>query len=209
MHTPTIHVESVHTQQLPIILEPANADTLAELWPLDDSVSRFLPTDDRPYFATADDLLARVGFRGEAWNVSTVLEENTPRLVGMIGLALTDLHYPIVSTLILDREYHGRGIGTLAKIGIGAYAAQQELPYVQARTLAANIAGRRSLVKSGFVQLPDSEPQREIPYGDGTEKSPKTNWIMIPHLNGYTSKKQAVAQRHFARVQAAHNVRFA
>lgn len=216
----SIHIESGEGAQPPVWLTPADTSTIDALWPLDKSVYRFCPVPDQFHFHDAKQFLTNFD-RQNVWQIHTVVGRGTLKLVGVVGLSDIDSDFPSVSTYLMSPDQRARGVGTRAKIGVGAYyAADAGLLRIRARTLQTNTAAKLSLARSGFVRLPDAVDdfgrRPEVRYGDEKDRATSywTDWTMIlPHGNEppfvLSEQEQEAARAHFADVQAAHRVTIA
>ena len=165
----------ITTEHLTIVSDTTDLDMLhlapfaepevAQYLPLPEAFTRYNPPSSYEGLDTAEAYLEddREDDALVAWGiyVGTVATQN---FVGTIGTSASNVGTPEepertrgvqnVHTGIVSAEWHGRSIGTVAKLAIAAYAfAEQNTHVLFAETSANNHAAAKSLRRCGFSPM--------------------------------------------------------
>lgn len=170
-----------------LTLEPittANFDGITEaLLPPDAETSKWLISGDKNRLASPDSYRTYIeNAEQRAWAIQV---DN--KVVGLSHLWGVSDEYPGVSTYIMNRQYRGRGLGTLAKVGLIAshvFESENSKEIVRTNTLQGNVAAARSLGKMGFYTYgyAQDEQGKYIWQNVGGELNYITQWLVVnPH----------------------------
>jgi len=149
----TIEIVSSQTD-CRVLLEPltkANVDeVVGTLLPPDELANKWLIKNDAKFLQSPDtyeDYLSKPD-QQKAWAIR--IGETA---VGISHLWNLDTEYPGVSTFITRYRNLGKGIGTMARVGLissHVFVPQSNTEFVQTATLQGNVPATRSLEKAGF-----------------------------------------------------------
>jgi len=136
-----------------VLLEPltnANVDeVVGTLLPLDEHAGKWLIKNDAEFLRSPDTYKEYLSKPDQkAWAIR--IGETA---VGISHLWNLDTEYPGVSTFITRYRNLGKGIGTMARVGLissHVFVPQSNTEFVQTNTLQDNVPATRSLKKAGF-----------------------------------------------------------
>lgn len=154
-----------------IILEPITADNFdditTQLLPLDVATTKWLVDGDREGLTSSATYQKYLHDPSRlAWAIQV---GNTP--IGLSHLWGSDTEYPGVSTFITDERFRGKGLGTMAKVGLIAthvFSPEANREIAQTASILGNVAASRSLEKTGFYT-----------YGYDKEKDGEYVWQQV------------------------------
>lgn len=196
-------------RDLQVLLAPFSHEELDQCMPFPEEYKRFNPvTQNGPLPADAIVEAMHAQKHNLAWGIY-LDSPATNNFVGVISISeynagtedqprwsktLQETH-----TGIFSPEWHGKGIGTLAKLAVMAYAFEHEGTHVfYAQTSEYNVAAQRSLHKVGFSHL-DSYKHYQFKEGGDTQC-----WMLSdPRAHVHAGTERLALEAGWARYNAA------
>jgi RimJ/RimL family protein N-acetyltransferase len=192
-------------------LAPFSHEELEQYVPFPEEYTRFNPVPPEGKPKTAEDIMAtRAADEHDlAWGIYTE-RPSVQNFVGIVSLSEVNAgtaeqaewssSVQEIHTGLFSSKWHGKGIGTLAKLAVIAYALEHHDTHaIYAYTSEHNVGAHRSLKKVGFSHLHDSK------YFDFKDEGTTQSWMLAdPRAQEHLGDDQATLAEGWKRYQTAH-----
>lgn len=195
---------------LTLELAPFGHDELAQYFPFPDAYTRYAPIPKQAPQSVAEIMDVQTTRQHDiAWGIY-VDRPSVESFVGVVSISkghIGTVEKPARTTTVQEmhtglftEQWHGKGIGTLAKLAVASYAfAEQGTRAIYAQTSERNTAAQASLRKSGFAHLGSAE------FFQFREKAQTQYWMLAtPQAQQHMGEDQAALATGWNRYQAAH-----
>ena len=161
----TIHQPA---NSLTLELAPFGHDELAQYFPFPAAYTRYAPIPKQAPQSVAEIMVAQNTREHDiAWGIY-VDRSSVESFIGVVSISKGHIgtdEKPARTTAVQEihtglfaEQWHGKGIGTLAKLAVASYAfAEQGTRAIYAQTSEHNAPAQASLTKSGFAHLGSTE----------------------------------------------------